>query len=197
MDEDVRGGFVHPEAPTGHGIRPDRFKRGVGDHFGGQADGAGMESRIEFAYEGFVSAVLGIGLPHAGGRTGISSLHIGVRIGLRIAFRHDLRSALALGVGDRAHVRVEGNGHELIEPASRVLERCDLLRIVDRMCLLVADQGGRCPQGRGHGLRHRERGPGSVVQCSSPIMAVFPATHSTRPTSLDSATADEAALVGG
>ena len=34
-------------------------------------------------------------------------------------------------------------------------------------------------------------------QCSSPTMAVLPATHSTRPTSLDSATATAAAPVGG
>ena len=40
-------------------------------------------------------------------------------------------------------------------------------------------------------------GIGSVDQCSSPIMALLPATHSTRPTSLDSATAPDAAPVGG
>ncbi len=42
----------------------------------------------------------------------------------------------------------------------------------------------------------RARG-GSVDQCSSAIRAVLPATHSIRPTSLESATAPEAAPVGG
>jgi hypothetical protein len=40
-------------------------------------------------------------------------------------------------------------------------------------------------------------GGSSVAQWSSPIMAVLPATHSTRPTSLESATAPAAAPVGG
>ena len=38
---------------------------------------------------------------------------------------------------------------------------------------------------------------GSAVPCSSPSIAVLPATHSTRPTSFDSATAADAAPVGG
>src|ERR1700728_1879219 len=40
-------------------------------------------------------------------------------------------------------------------------------------------------------------GGGSVDQCSSRNIAVFPATHSTPPTSLDTAPAPEAAPVGG
>ena len=38
---------------------------------------------------------------------------------------------------------------------------------------------------------------GCADQCSSPIMAWFPATHSMRPTSLESATAPDAAPIGG
>ena len=40
-------------------------------------------------------------------------------------------------------------------------------------------------------------GAGSVTQCASLTMALLPATHSTRPTNFESATAPAAAPVGG
>ena len=62
MRIDARGGLVgHPHPPVDDGFRSGRLERGVGDHLGGNAEGAGMEPRVEFARQALVLARLSVG----------------------------------------------------------------------------------------------------------------------------------------
>ncbi len=76
--------------------------------------------------------------------------------------------------------------------SSRRVESCTAryaLGVVDRVGVAVADEGSRPAQRLRHASRVTARAVGgSVDQCSSAIRAVLPATHSIRPTSLESAT---------
>ena len=59
---DARGGPVgHPHPPVDDGFRSSRLERGVGDHLGGDAEGAGMEPRVELARQALVLVRLPVG----------------------------------------------------------------------------------------------------------------------------------------
>ena len=62
MRVDARGGLVgHRRPPVDDGIRSGRLERGVGDHLGGDAEGAGMEPRVELARQALVLVRLSVG----------------------------------------------------------------------------------------------------------------------------------------
>ena len=168
--EDLRSGLVrHPQAAVDHRLGPGRLQRRIGHHLRGDTESPGVEARIERARDALARGELG-----SDGR---------VRRGLR--------------VGQRPR-RPRAPRRSAVEPLGATPARL------------------RCAPGRGPGAPRRHRsaraiwwsvsatfsvtaraGRGSVDQCSSRIIAVLPATHSTRPTSLESATALAAAPVGG
>ena len=142
--------------------------------------GPGVETGVELPGDA------GVGSRRGGGSARVRRCGALERLGRRPVRPDD--------VGD---IGVECGRDQTIELASRRLQLVDPVRVVDRVGVTVADQRGGPVQRLGDLLGTASAGASSVVQCSSPIMAVLPATHSTRPTSFERATAPEAAPVGG
>ena len=101
------------------------------------------------------------------------------------------------GFAHGGHVGTERGVDQRVERAGGVLDRRDPFRIVDRVARPSQIRAAvRCRVSATCSVIARA-GLRSTDQCWSPTMAVLPATHSTRPTSLESATAPPAAPVGG
>ena len=148
-----------------------RLEGGVGHHFCGDAERAGMESRVE----------------RAGQALALDGLDPGPATA----------PAASDSVSETTSARSSAFD-QLIELPGGRLHHLDPPGVPHRMGIAVTDQCGRPMGGSLPPLWvTASAGAGSVDQCSSRIMALLLATHSTRPTSLDSATAPDAAPTGG